>query len=199
VKTGWPRPDLHPPCAGCGRRWFYGHAADCTTRASYSPASLPRVREVTLSEADEAWALEIGRARNENALRRGFKPILPGSDTAAGDALGARGELAAARAYELEWRDPYRHDVQHMHDPDVGDLDVRTVERAAGTLNMRPRDVNDRVYLLVVAEGRRRYRMAGWLLGREAKQDEFWRPADARGPGWWAVPQDALRDPWSVP
>ena len=189
--------DLHPPCVECGRRWFHGHAADCRTRTGYSPPALPRVREVILSEADESWALEVARARNANGTRRGYRPKLgPGTDRA--HSLGARGELAVARSTGASWDDPERLDFARMHDPDVGAFDVRTSERLDAVLPIRPGDRNDRPHVLVLALDDRRYRLAGWLLGREGKRPEFWRDADARGPGWWAVPQDALHDPWSL-
>jgi hypothetical protein len=159
-----------------------------------APSSAYGVLELELSISDEAAAVRIGEARNANATRNGWKPRLgPGTDWS--DPLGARGEAAVARAYGAIWRDPERLDPDRQHAPDVGGVDVRTTEHADGHLPIREDDSSDRAHVLVLALGRRRYRIPGWIYGFDAKVSRYWSDRFAC---YW-IPQDALLDPAWLP
>jgi AAA domain len=56
-------PDLHPPCASCGTRWFHGHTVDCSTRT-------------VLGEVPE-WFLEIKRKAAETAAETPIEASAP--------------------------------------------------------------------------------------------------------------------------
>ena len=74
----------------------------------------------------------------------------------------------------------------------LGDVEVRSTRHADGHLIVRDNDAPDRRYLLAIV-GDESVRLAGWIVGMEAKRDE-WRRASQRStrPAWW-VPQGELR------
>jgi hypothetical protein len=154
--------------------------------------------EIEFSDADLEWANSVATARTENAAKKGWTPILR-LDTARADRIGARGELAVVRAYGAEWTDPERPAVEDLHHPDVAGIDVRTVSRAGMPMPIRPRDADPRAYTLVCVPSERCAIIVGWKFGWECKKDDFWREADDKGPGYWAVPWSVLHDPAWLP
>lgn len=153
--------------------------------------------QITLTSEDEAWGSRVGAARNANGERKNYTPRL-GAGTDVAHDLGARAELAVARLYDLEWHDPERLDYAHMRDPDVGCVDVRASNNPQARLPLHKNDPRSRPVTLVIV-GPNDYTVVGWIYGYQGKLDEFWHEADAKGPGYWPVPQGMLFDPAWMP
>jgi hypothetical protein len=103
------------------------------------------------------------------------------------DIEGAAAELAVAKVL-----DRYHAGLNYRAPTDVGGrLHVRHTVRDDGCLIVRDRDPDFDPFVLVVGFAPR-YRIAGWLYGREAKRDE-WRSVPTGGPAAYFVPQQALQ------
>lgn len=160
--------------------------------------------DVVLSDADEAWAEQVGRDRYEWADRpgvdqRNYAPGLPdrGPQRLAANVVGARAELAVARAYDVPWF-PMRSSAAERHAPDVGNVDVRATVWTTGCLLLRPGDPGHRANVLVVVGGGRiGYRIVGWAWGNDVMRPRWWRTD--RPPPCWMFPQSLLHDPGSLP
>ena len=74
---------------------------------------------------------------------------------------------------------------------DVADWQVRSTRGPTNRLIVHKTDHDDKRYILVRAD-LPRFVLVGWILGRDAKRDEWW--TDPTGKGRWAyfVPASAL-------
>lgn len=96
---------------------------------------------------------------------------------------GAIGEWAVAKALGRYWGD-------HLPGPgDVGLVEVRTTPRSPGLLYVRPTDPDGAPFVLVVGRPPA-LDVVGWILGADAKREEWWRDGT---PPYFAVPPAALR------
>jgi hypothetical protein len=101
---------------------------------------------------------------------------------------GAAAELAVAKHIDRYWRPLTRSQLRDLPG-DVADVQVRSTPRSDGSLIVHRRDLDDaRFYLVVTALPS--YRIVGWLLGRDAKQERYWRTNVAH-PAYF-VPQSEL-------
>lgn len=82
---------------------------------------------------------------------------------------GALGELAVAKFLNLFWSGQ----LGNLRADDVGSLQVRTTTHDAGRLLIHKTDPDDKVFVLVVGYAPS-LRLAGWILGRDAKQEKWW-------------------------
>jgi len=99
---------------------------------------------------------------------------------------GCLGELAVAKAMNLYWsKGQYGAD-------DVGDFQVRTTRRDQSDLILHPRDPDDKRFYLVTGYNGR-YKICGWILGRDGKKLEYWKDPAGGRPAFF-VPQSALTD-----
>ena len=106
------------------------------------------------------------------------------------EVTGAAGELAVGK-----WSGRFFvPSVGTFHRvPDcLGNVEVRSTRHSDGHLIVRDNDATDRRYILAIV-GDDSVRLAGWMVGLEARRDE-WRRASQRSdrPAWW-VPQGQLR------
>jgi hypothetical protein len=85
-----------------------------------------------------------------------------------------------------------------LHKPDrhEGDLvidtvpiEVKSTNRARGSLPIKKDEKRNRPYVLVIVEGRQA-RIAGWIMAQNGQQERFWR-SDVRYPAYF-VPQGEL-------
>lgn len=104
------------------------------------------------------------------------------------DIRGAEAEMAVAKAFNVF----YVGDVNMFKAPDVGEFQVRSTTHPEGHLLVRQNDSDDEMYVFVVNH-RGRCRIVGGMLGREAKQDKYWRDGTNGQAGCWWVPQGDLR------
>lgn len=151
---------------------------------------------VTLSWDEVRYAGAIGFERALTSARDGRQERLAGNRSAYRNRTwtehieGACAELAFAKARGLYWDasvNRFRGDGG-----DVGDIQVRSVANVQRRLLVRMGDPDDAVFVLVVGVTPS-YTIAGWLWGREAKQDEFLTDAGNYGQQAYFVPADRLR------
>jgi hypothetical protein len=100
---------------------------------------------------------------------------------------GALAEAALAKHLNKFWSKGVKGGA------DVDDVDVRCTHYEDGDLEMHTWDKDDRKYYLLTGM-LGTYTIRGWILGRDAKKQEFWKIKQAgRDPQYW-VPQSALND-----
>jgi len=145
--------------------------------------------EVTLTPVEVALAAMTGVKRQIEALRAG-RPDRYGADAADGWSLhieGAAGESAAAKVLDRYWAAPVN---TFGSGGDVGSLQVRTRSRHDYELIVRDKDRDEDAFILVTGAVPR-FRVHGWLFGREAKQTQWRREHGGRSAAFF-VPQDKL-------
>lgn len=104
-------------------------------------------------------------------------------------ALGAAGELAAAKALGVPWFPT----CNAGKGPDLApDWQVRTRTRANYDLIVRANDKPEERYVLILAHDYPRMDVVGWCWGHEARQDKWARDHGGR-PTAWFVPRRALQ------
>jgi hypothetical protein len=172
-----------------------GHRAAVEWASAYVDAdrAQPLGHLVTLSPEDQAIADAEGRARfgrNRHKLRDklGDRGRAMGVEP---DLIGAGAELAVARWRGVEW------DEARIKRPgrraDVDGINVRARRlRSDGRLPVRDYDPAGQPVLLVLVDAPR-YWLAGWIMPRDARRDEWL--ADPGGYGLVAhfVPRSSLR------
>ena len=88
------------------------------------------------------------------------------------DLIGARGELLIAKFLDI----PYTADINTFHSkPDVGPFEIRTASEAHHSLILRKADfdIKDRVFILIVQESCRTYRIVGWMVGKDGMRSDL--------------------------
>lgn len=101
---------------------------------------------------------------------------------------GACGEYAFCKDRNITWRPTIN---TFRKEADVGKLwEVKTRSRDDYDLIVRPDDVENRSFILVTGRAPS-YTVRGWMIGKDAKRDEWWQTYGDR-PGAWFVPQEVL-------
>lgn len=103
------------------------------------------------------------------------------------DCEGALGEMALAKHLGFYWSG----NIGNVKAPDVGPYEVRTAGEHWHHLLLHPTDKDDRPYVLVTGKDGR-YRLQGWILGRDGKQQRWWKEK-VNGRPCFFVPQSALQ------
>lgn len=157
--------------------------------------------EVVLPNDDLDAAVRVGKIQHRYAISQGWGNTLAvGGESEHID--GVYGEIAIARIYGAAWSEERATDPAYMQAPDVGGTEVRSTRWPDGYLPFRPRrhDRRERAFSLVIlGEARGLCRAVGWIYGFDAAVPRYHRPADAKGPAFYAVPQEALTDPAWLP
>lgn len=131
-----------------------------------------------------------GCQRNVQGMARG-RPLAFGADPEAAWSIhieGACAELAVAKATNSYW-EPVWAQTDDQRD-DIEGWQVRSTPRRSGCLLIHQTDPDEARFVLVVGTAPT-FRIAGWIVGREAKRLEFWR-TDTGRPAFF-VPQSALQ------
>jgi hypothetical protein len=105
---------------------------------------------------------------------------------------GALGECVIARHLNIYWNG----NLGEFHMPDVaqGKVEVRATASHNNRLILHPTDKDDHAYWLVTgANGT--YRIQGYIMGRDGKQQKWWEDPQGNRPAFF-VPQAALIRPW---
>jgi len=149
-------------------------------------------RTVILSHPEIYIAAQVGIMRNVASCQRDLPPVGRSAEAHndaqwSMDINGAHAELAVAKAYNVYWNPSVRIGKA----TDVGRVQVRSTSRANGRLIKRPNDSDDDIFLLVHCK-RPKFQLIGWLYGREAKVERFYKPADQSGGEAWWVDADSL-------
>jgi hypothetical protein len=103
------------------------------------------------------------------------------------DIEGAAAEMALSKYLKRYWGG----DCNTFKKNDVSDLQVRSTALQNGSLIIRPEDKETDYFVLVVGRAPQ-FRVAGYISGKDARKDEWWRSPNGR-PGAWFVPQDKLK------
>lgn len=145
---------------------------------------------VVLTATELAWADhfagEISRRVGEGHYQPTCGESVEGS--AARHLIGARSELAVAKALNLFWAGS----LDTFKNADIGNtLQVRGTRYKDGCLLIREGDNPEHRYLLAIGDSARWW-VAGWLPGYECRRDD-WKRAPGGRPATWMVPQSALR------
>ena len=144
---------------------------------------------VTLSWQEQLFAGQAGLMRRLSALsRQRCEPYGPPTvDLWGNDIESCGAEAAVAKLLDRYWLAVVARPQELPGD--VGDVQVRSTQRADGRLIVYERDPDDARFVLV--RGRfPTYDVVGWLRGRDAKRRHFYR-VDVKHPAFF-VPADAL-------
>jgi len=158
-----------------------------STKSTYNARSAIQVR---LSLSEMARAAHVGVQRHLKCLERGSKPAHGADEHTLWQIHieGALGECAVAKALNVYWEGGI--DTFQKYG-DVGGYEVRTTPLDSGRLIIRSVDIETRRFVLVTGENGW-YTVHGWLVGKDAKRDEWIDAPNNRPPAWFA-PQSALR------
>jgi hypothetical protein len=148
--------------------------------------------DVTLTPREIAMAAHVGVMRNITALSAKLIPANGFNKEHAWNEHieGACGEVAFAKLVNRYWMPS----VNTFRAADIGlDIQVRTRSRHDYELIVRPSDNPEHVFVLVTGRSPN-FRIRGYVFGREARRDEWFRDHGGRPPAWF-IPHDELR-PW---
>lgn len=145
--------------------------------------------DISLTPSELAYAAWVGVSRNVEALRDQRQQTYgsTGDNAWTLHIEGAAGEMAAAKALDLFWNAPIG---TYRRGGDIGAVQVRTRSQHSYELIVRPDDRPDDVFVLVTGRAPR-YRVPGWITGREAMQPE-WLHEHGDRPAAYFVPHAAL-------
>jgi len=132
---------------------------------------------VELTKEQVSGCRALATLRQNDNVKKGKKD----ADGFRGDPLrlhfiGLLGECAAHTVLGGDWNDFTDSEIERKKG-DVGKYEVRTTEYSSGGLLIKPRDVDDRIYVCVRRVNKKEYKfeIAGWMKGKEAKQERFWK------------------------
>lgn len=151
--------------------------------------SAQRSIDVQLTNAELFQGAIVGVFRHIQAISKGLRDK-HGFDGETGWHVhieGALGELALAKALGVYGG----LTAATFHAPDIGDLYVRTRTLDHWDLLVRPNDPSDAIFALVVGSSGK-YRVVGYISGRDAKRQEWFKTLTPGRPAAYFVPQDAL-------
>ncbi|WP_439372946.1 hypothetical protein [Bradyrhizobium sp. DASA03120] len=140
--------------------------------------------EVRLSSSELISAAMVGVVRRVTSIQRGHNKSKHAekSDWQT-DIDGAAAEMAVAKALGTYWEATN----QSFKNPDLLNLQIRSTNWCDGHLIIRPNDSESERFVFVVASPPL-YRIMGWITGRDARVEKFWREDKN---GWW-VPASEL-------
>lgn len=150
---------------------------------------------VELSKSEMHVALQVAKFRNQISIKKNRQPFNGVSAKSEEDELqphliGVPSEMAVAKALNRYWAPEFVDLLEYDIQPDV---QVRATKHQFGKLIIHKKDCDAHKFFLVVAN-ENKFRIAGWLYGRDAKQEKFW--SDPTGKNRWAffVPQTELEE-----
>jgi hypothetical protein len=150
---------------------------------------------VVLNEDEIAEAVECGAGRFGRVVRRGSVDKRDPHGTMRINAkdrhlLGARGERACCKAFDIPWVDVDGYRVRPDIEVSVG-VEVRTRTKGGDErLIVRDDDHDERMFVLVVGDTTSpEYEVVGWLFGFEAKRAEWRKDPGGRGPAFFIEQQ----------
>jgi hypothetical protein len=158
---------------------------------------------VALTNAEALIAWHVAAMRQADNVRRGTSPKHGAPRGSGGDAanvLGAKAEMAVAKALGVYWSGA----LGDYAAADVGGYEVRAVEEQLRRLIIHPSDVErraDRPFISVVfdRETGLRAHLRGWIYASDAARPEWWQDPTGQGRHAYFVPNDALRSMADLP
>lgn len=151
---------------------------------------------ITLTKVEVEIGVRIGVMRHLNALREGRKDAhgLNG-DPWEFHIQGACAEMASYKAIKYYWSPTI--DVRKELGGDGGPYEVRRRSHQKHDHLIRPDDLVDPPHILACGS-LPKFRVVGWILGKDARRDEWWHDYGNRGFAWWP-PQADLHDLAELP
>lgn len=149
-----------------------------------------KIIEVKLTWHELMTAAQIGLRRQIEAMAKGL-PDKHGLDAEKGWGVhieGAAGELAFAKATNRYWGGSVN---TFKVGGDVGDIQVRTRSRDDYELLVRDDDRDEDCFVLVIGRAPK-FKIMGYLTGKDAKQSKWRQTHGGREPAFF-VPQSELR------
>jgi hypothetical protein len=143
---------------------------------------------VVLTPSEVLQAGVVGVLRNTTNKRDGRRDA-HGCDGPGWDQHleGAAAELAFAKAIGRFWSG----NLGRLRAGDVCQYEIRSTPHAKGRLILHPEDPDERAFILV--RGLAPYfEVAGWIMGRDGKQERFWCDPSGNGRPAYFVPGPAL-------
>lgn len=158
--------------------------------------------QVTLTPSELLLAASVGMRRHASHILRRTPDKHGAPESWDPDVEGCCAELAAAKALCAYWVASVDHRERHAGDilTREGPAEVRCGARPDARLIVHPEDPDDRRFILVTGRAPT-FVVAGWILGRDAKQREWWAdPTHNNRPAYF-VDRRALRPmaEWSAP
>lgn len=143
--------------------------------------------KVILTQPQIMQGALIGCMRQVSALKKGSQNAYgyDGKTDWQINIEGCLAEMAVAQYRGVFWDGR----VGVIGPGDVGHIEVRSTVLDDGCLIVHPKDGDDVPFVLVTGQNGK-YELRGWLYGREAKHDCYWRKSTGR-PAWF-VPQGRL-------
>lgn len=157
--------------------------------------------EVLLTKPELRIARVVADGREEGAQAHGWKHTAHGEGIVNGYVshyLGARGEMALAKALNIYWSGT----VGQLGCRDVGPFQVRASDKFTSRLILHPNDCDAHVFFLVTGTSQEPatdlFVIHGWLNASEGKKDEYW--CDPTKEDRWAyfVDQNILDKPRAI-
>src|ERR1700743_635586 len=125
---------------------------------------------IELTKEEFAYAVKIGKLRQEEALKKNL-PDRYGFDGTAGLSIpieGACGELAVAKALNITW-DATVNTFKSLADL-VSNIEVRTRSKDNYDLLIRSDDKDQSLFVLVIRKSPKTFDVVGWIKASDAKQ-----------------------------
>lgn len=145
---------------------------------------------VELTPSEMRFGASVGIERRLSALEHKRKDRYgkPKGDPWGIDITSSMAELAVAKATGAYW---FAHvgSADTELPGDVGNLQVRSTGYATGCLVLHKADDDDAKFLLVIANAPR-FKIAGWMFGKDGKKEKYWKTEWERP--CYLVPQDDL-------
>lgn len=145
--------------------------------------------EIGMAKFIADWRISESKKKN---LKERFKEPMDDDHNRDINYLGAMGEVAVAKYLNQYWGGT----VNTFHSvADVGiDVEVRASRKMKQDLIVRKNDREDSFYFLVIQLSEETYKIAGFIKGSDAKQEEYYMSPNSR-PKAYFVPQSDLYKP----
>jgi len=145
--------------------------------------------KIVLSSTQMMMAAHVGIMRRLQFLKRNAVAVYGKETDWQLQIEGALSEYALAKYLNLHWEG-----VGVIDGDDVGDQDVRVTEHQHGSLILHPRDNDNKKFWLLTGKNGT-YIVRGYILGKDGKQDKYYKEmVQGRGKSYF-VPQSELIKP----
>lgn len=143
---------------------------------------------IDLTPGEAYLAATAGLMRQFNAETKGKKPNWGQQSNWNDHINGAIYEMVVAKHYKLFWAGGLK-----TGDDDVQGLEVRGSAYREARLPLHPTDKDNSPYIFVVKLSAWKFKICGWVYGKEGKRQELWEdPTGKKRHAYW-VPQDQLK------
>jgi hypothetical protein len=133
---------------------------------------------IVLSESQVAYAEEKGRLRGISQQEAGRHDGIVSGDSMQRNKEGAVYEYAASLALNVPWDGAFKPikewDSWKHIGTDIKGIEVRGTKYYTGQLLIQKWDKDGIPYVLVISNGRYKFRLVGWIYAKDGKQEKYW-------------------------